>query len=753
MDLADFQIMRHSATKLRAIDDANEMQAAVARECGEAGVAAPPYRLTELIGKGSFGRVYKARGQHGSRVVAVKIMSIEEGDWAAPGECDTFAEVLKEVNTLRLLHDSGARNINPIVDALLIGQSIWVVTEYCAGGSVATLMRPTGRLREAWIVPILREVAEAVYWVHSQGVMHRDLKCANVLVAEDGGVQLCDFGVAGVVKSRFDKRSTVTGTLQWMAPELFDSKVSYGSEVDIWAFGSMAYEAATGLPPNAASTVDVKLEKFGNYLRTCCPRLEGDQYSAELKGLIEFCMVPSPVSRPHIEQVQKHPYIFGSAQQHPTHGLRQLVQEYRDWEREGGDRRSLFSAGGAQRPRSTRSCSMDAAWDYGSMDEADQLSFPDTGTAASSDSEHQSLPKQRRRHRRPQNTNVQARAVTVPLERTFDPNILSNYKDNARQFYGSGGSPTATAPLLSLQIVDGSSDEGNIRESPVRANSAPLPLPLPMPLPMPQSIQSDLTDAETIKPPCQTSVSATDMTTDVVRFDTTRTQDWTFPAPSPRVQETVISAAPPSPHDNALAINMDPAHPWLEAPDHEQRELLPGCRAVSSRMSVLSLIDLDAGLPLSATTVPTASEANHLPLISPMSLNAAVIDMEPLAAAAAATTGATAVMDFALRPGSTASSRIPRIEVGPTTTGSHNRHSTDSNTDSASPSNNNSNRIQMPALPPPPAADVLLASAARDVVRHEITRLLCALREHLSCAGDAVAGLPVRRATAKSTDG
>ncbi|KAK0723528.1 kinase-like domain-containing protein [Lasiosphaeria miniovina] len=604
MDLADFQIMRHSATKLRAIDDANEMQAAVARECGEARVAPPPYRLTELIGKGSFGRVYKARGRHGSQAVAVKIMSIEEGDWAAPGECDTFAEVLKEVNTLRLLHDSGARNINPIVDALLIGQSIWVVTEYCAGGSVATLMRPMGRLREAWIVPILREVADAVYWVHSQGVMHRDLKCANVLVAEDGRVQLCDFGVAGVVKSRFDKRSTVTGTLQWMAPELFDSKVSYGSEVDIWAFGSMAYEAATGLPPNAASIFDVTLEKFGDYLRTCCPRLEGDQYSAELKDLIEFCMVPSPASRPRIEQVQKHPYIFGSAQQHPTHGLRQLVQEYRDWEREGGDRRSLFSAGGAQRPRSTRSCSLDAAWDYGSMDEADQLSFPDASAVASSDSEHQPLPKQRRRHRRPQNTNVPARAVTVPLEKTFDPDTLSNYKDIARQFYGKPG-----------------------------------------------------------------------------------------PAP-PRIIYPPTPPPPPPPH-----LQRTPSFVRACASAHPAAE---------------DILRAAAGRQLPRHTTPTPRPR--------------------------------------LRPSSTASSRIPRIVVGPTATGSHNRHRTDSSTDSASPSNNNSNRIQMPALPPPPAADVLLASASRDVVSHEITRLLWALREHLSCAGDAAAGLPVRRATAKSTD-
>jgi serine/threonine protein kinase len=55
-----------------------------------------------------------------------------------------------------------------------------------------------------------------------------------VLITEAGGVQVCDFGVAGLLETRVDKRTTVTGTLQWMAPELFDSTVAYGPEVDIW---------------------------------------------------------------------------------------------------------------------------------------------------------------------------------------------------------------------------------------------------------------------------------------------------------------------------------------------------------------------------------------------------------------------------------------------------------------------------------------------------------------------------------------
>lgn len=270
----------------------------------------------------------------------MKILSIEEGDSHRPGASDTFQEIFHEVNTLKLLKDSGAKNINIILDTLLVGPSIWVVTEYCAGGSVATLSRPTKGLAEKWIVPILREVAVALNWVHKQAIIHRDIKCANILITEAGGVQLSDFGVAGIIENQFDKRTTVTGTLQWMAPELFDSSVSYGTEVDIWALGSTAFEMAMGVPPNVVPTVD--MADFGSYLKENTPRLEGDHFSPDLKDLISRCMVQEPAQRPTIGQLQRHPYIAGTEANFPTLSLTKLVEAYRLWESMGGSRLSLF---------------------------------------------------------------------------------------------------------------------------------------------------------------------------------------------------------------------------------------------------------------------------------------------------------------------------------------------------------------------------------------------------------------------------
>ncbi len=296
----------------------------------------------------------------------------------------------------------------------------------------------------------MREVAEALFWVHGQGIIHRDIKCANVLVAEDGRIQLCDFGVAGIMETTLDKRRTVTGTLQWMAPELFEPTVSYGTEVDIWAFGSMAYEVATGLPPNATSAAEIDFVQFSSSLKQQCPRLDGDRYSLGLKSLVAYCMVGDRNQRPTIKEVQRHPYIFNSAGEYPTASLSNLVAVYKLLELQGGIRRSLFSVGGAQGWHGAEqgSAAADEDWDFNTSDDTDQhaIDDPDAQTVRGVYGPLvNSLPQppnpQPRRRRPAPNT----RQVATPLERAFDSNTITSYRDNARVFYGRSQPPTRSS--------------------------------------------------------------------------------------------------------------------------------------------------------------------------------------------------------------------------------------------------------------------------------------------------------------------
>ncbi|TGO41856.1 hypothetical protein BHYA_0015g00190 [Botrytis hyacinthi] len=433
--------------KTKAIEDARLMQASVLEAATKSGKKPPKYALIELIGKGSFGRVYKGKDMVSAAIVAVKIIDIEESDTINPKNANSYAEFLKEITALKTLSENKARNINHVIEALPVGQAMWMITEYCGGGSVATLMKPTapGGLQEKWIIPILREVAEAIKWVHEAGIIHRDIKCANVLITEEGAVQLCDFGVAGTMETKVDKRSTVIGTPHWMAPELFDAVPSYGKEVDIWAFGCMAYEIATGLPPNAMSRLP--FDRLGSLIKQHAPRLEGGDYSDELRDLVAFCLEEFPSERPSIDRVQNHHYILNTSSKYPMSSLSHLVRAFKLWEDHGGSRKSLFMLGGAQAPSEFSSTALsDDEWNFSTTAAFEQEVrrkstaqdvYDVYGSGVEFDAgfpqETARPPPQKGRRRPPPEALAPSRG---PLEKIFDPNTLTSYEDNVRNHYG-----------------------------------------------------------------------------------------------------------------------------------------------------------------------------------------------------------------------------------------------------------------------------------------------------------------------------
>ena len=201
-------------------------------------------------------------------------------------------------------------------------------------------------LDEKYIIPIARELATALRHVHDASVIHRDIKCGNVLISEDGRLELCDFGVAGRLENGASKRSTIIGTPYWMAPEMHGDVDGYGVEIDVWAYGCTIYEMATGMPP---------YHKFHpSYLRQVLesePRLDEDAYSAPLCDFVAFLLRGNPEDRPTAKQIVEHPYIANTSARFPTNSLRELIDRYIQWERKGGQRMSLFNAMGAAAPQ------------------------------------------------------------------------------------------------------------------------------------------------------------------------------------------------------------------------------------------------------------------------------------------------------------------------------------------------------------------------------------------------------------------
>jgi hypothetical protein len=241
-----------------------------------------------------------------------------------------------------------------------------------------------------------------------------------------------------------------------MAPELFSATPYYGKEVDIWAFGSMVFEIATGLPPNVAN--GVTFERLGSHLQHHIPRLEGGSYSNELRDLVAYCLEELPSSRPTIEQVQKHPYIYSTNTRYPASSLSNLVRAFKMWEDHGGSRKSLFMVGGAQGPSEGSNSVADDEWNFSTTAAFDQevlrQSTPEDvfeaygkGVALQGFfAEETSRPPQKASRRRPP-PEALAR-LPAPLEKIFDPNTLSNYEDNSRNHYGRPmQTPASDLPL------------------------------------------------------------------------------------------------------------------------------------------------------------------------------------------------------------------------------------------------------------------------------------------------------------------
>ncbi|WAO83951.1 Protein kinase domain-containing protein [Fusarium falciforme] len=616
-----------SVTKQKAIEDAKKMQKLVTEQCSKTGKDPPQYRLSELIGKGSFGRVYKATSLTTNQLVAVKIIDIEESDTAIPNPklADTYSDLLKEISALKLLSDTGAKNINHVIEALPVGQSMWMITEYCAGGSVATLMKPTspGGLQEKWIIPILREVAEAVHWVHKEGIIHRDIKCANILVTEVGDVQLCDFGVAGVIETKFDKRSTVIGTPHWMAPELFDPAASYGTEVDIWAFGAMVYEIASGLPPNVAAGMD--FNRLGSYLKQHIPRLEGDRYSPGLKDLVAYCLEDDPKKRPTIEEVQHHRYIHNTQEMFPTSTLAQLVKGYKLWEAKGGNRKSLFSAGGAQGPSDFAPTGYENdEWNFSTTAAFDQQvlkmdndqavydvygSNIDLRQDGYDDASRTQKPKSRRR------PPPHLPSVKAPLEKLFDPNTISNYEDNSRAYYGrfpppSLDYPPPPPPASDLPLRDDSSQSQGVRESLIDLDAS-----------LDGSNLSEFVDMNTIRagdPRASTDYDFGDVSynkpplSDPELNNNRRTQDWKFPSMAPPASANPEMFRFPFNDDQGPSTSRLIHPPTEPIQPSSQFNDLAVPSPINNRASSGSLIDLDMSLadPINDYPRPSTSHSD-----------------------------------------------------------------------------------------------------------------------------------------------
>ena len=255
------------------------------------------YDLLVLLGEGSYGRVYKGIHKFEHIEVAIKIIP-----------CENQSDVTSEIEFLRKLK---CPYIVSFVDGFLFEDELWIIMEYCAGGSLSDLREITKmNLTEAELQLTICYCILGLKHLHSLMSIHRDIKAGNILLTLDGRAKLADFGVSAQMQSATAKRRTVIGTPFWMAPEVIQ-ETSYDSKADIWSLGITALELCEGHPPHfevhpmrAIFLIPIKP----------APKLQDpSQWSVEMNDFLSRCLVKEADSRASAAALSEHPWIASLA--------------------------------------------------------------------------------------------------------------------------------------------------------------------------------------------------------------------------------------------------------------------------------------------------------------------------------------------------------------------------------------------------------------------------------------------------------
>jgi p21-activated kinase 1 len=250
------------------------------------------------IGQGASGGVYIAHeiGNH-SQTVAIKQMNLEQ---------QPKKELI--INEILVMKGSKHENIVNFIDSYLSKGDLWVVMEYMEGGSLTEIVTHSV-MTEGQIGTVCRETLKGLKFLHSKGVIHRDIKSDNILLNIEGSIKLTDFGFCAQINELNLKRTTMVGTPYWMAPEVVSRK-EYGPKVDIWSLGIMIIEMIEGEPPYLNETPLRALYLIATY---GTPKLKDPEaLSYDIRNFLYWCLQVDSNKRANADELLSDKFILES---------------------------------------------------------------------------------------------------------------------------------------------------------------------------------------------------------------------------------------------------------------------------------------------------------------------------------------------------------------------------------------------------------------------------------------------------------
>lgn len=245
------------------------------------------YRLVDFVGSGGMGEVYRAVHSKIGRVVAIKVLSLSA---LTDGTNERF------INEARLHARLYHPRIATLFDFIEADGRQCIVMEYVDGRTLDELIRSAGSLSFTESLRIFEAVVEAVGYVHTHSIVHRDIKPNNIKVAPNGEIKLLDFGIAkGDSSPNLTQVGNVVGTLKYLSPEQLGQGIS-DARSDVWALGILLYEMITGQVPFDVDTVAGLLGKLnsGKYAPASTVNF---MVPKDLDAVVSRCLQKNPSNR------------------------------------------------------------------------------------------------------------------------------------------------------------------------------------------------------------------------------------------------------------------------------------------------------------------------------------------------------------------------------------------------------------------------------------------------------------------------
>jgi serine/threonine protein kinase len=296
------------------------------------------YETLAELGRGATAVVYLADDTFNNRKIAIKVQVKDES--AGPEEARRFEKLF--LNEAALVGKLSHPNIVGVFDAVVEGESRYIIMEYVSGGSLKKFCSETNLLPVRQAVLIIFKACRAMDYAFQNGVIHRDIKSANILLSDRDDIKISDFGTAQISHSTHTQIDGFVGSPAYMAPEQINEE-SPSAQTDIYSLGVVMYELLAGRLPYQASSSVAMINKILNEAPTPLGTIRPD-LPEKLIQIVETAMHKDTAKRypgwyamarelaETFPQLEKYSFEISSAEKFNALRKLEFFQDFRDAE-------------------------------------------------------------------------------------------------------------------------------------------------------------------------------------------------------------------------------------------------------------------------------------------------------------------------------------------------------------------------------------------------------------------------------------